>query len=225
MKGFHSPLLIFAVRDARRRPAESWLSALALATLTFVAAVPLLVQEGLANTATRELASGPSLVIRRLDPGGFAPIPVDEGLAALRSVRGITKARARLQGVVAGPDAPVTIMGVDAATARTLADEGIATPAPGEAVAGSALASFQLGSPLRLRGTEAQRERVFRLVAVLPAGSDAVPHDLVLVTWDNAAELLGVSSLGRRATWPVGSTRIPRSRRSATTWRAPFPGQ
>jgi hypothetical protein len=187
------PLLLFAVRDIMRRPGESLLMGLSLAALVFVVSVPLLVQEAVGRTAARVLAEGPSLVIRRIDPGGFAPLPADEGLAALRAVRGVTEARARLWGVVAGPERALTVVGVDRAAELILTEEGFAIPAAGEAVVGPALAHLSPGAELRLAGPGHVEAVGFRVAAILPEGAAAVAQDLVLLRWDDAAELLGVA--------------------------------
>lgn len=188
------PLLLFAARDLMRRPGEAALTAIALAAIALAAAVPLLFQTALEQTVGRVFAGAPSLVIRRLEPGGFAPIPADEGLAALRSVRGVTEARARRWGVVLGPAGPLTVVGADEAARRALESRDIPVPAAGEVVVGTALAHLAPGARLDLRGPS--RERTFRVAGALPRGSDLAGHDLVLVSWDDAAELLGLAPGG-----------------------------
>ncbi len=185
------PILLWAARDALRRPGEALLIALAMAALVFVAATPLLILQGLATTGDRILEDAPSLVLRRTGVAGFVPVPVVEAVAAARSVRGITEARPRTWGLVAGSEAPWTIVGVDAATAARLGELGIAAPGPGEAVVGTG-ASIPPGGTLSLAPAGGGTAQALRVVGALPEGSDLMSHDLVLLAIDDAVRLLGL---------------------------------
>jgi hypothetical protein len=188
---FLPPILLWAARDALRRPGEALLIALAMAALVFVAATPLLILQGLATTGDRILEDAPSLVLRRTGPAGFVPVPIPEAVAAARSVRGITEARPRTWGLVAGSEAPWTIVGVDAATATRLSVLGIAVPGPGEAVVGTG-AAIPPGGTLSLAPAGGGTNQAFRVVGSLPEGNDLVAHDRVLLAIDDAVRLLGL---------------------------------
>ena len=187
-----SPLFLFALREVTRRPGENLITGLALMTLTLSLCFPLLYREGLRQTSERVLAQGPSLVVRRVTAHGFAFVDVAEGLAALRDVRGVTRARARRWGVVRGPDGPLTLLGVDALARRDLLAAEVAAPEQGRVVVGTLLAELTPGTELTLGEGPEGVERTMTVMAALPEGSDVVGHDLVLVTWEDAGELLGM---------------------------------
>lgn len=191
MSRFLPPMLLWASRDALRRPGEVLLTSAAVAALVFTAATPLLVLQGLGTTVDRILDDAPSLVIRRTGTSGFVPVPVEEGLPAARSVRGVVEVRPRAWGMVAGSEAPRMIVGVDEATGGGLRGLGIGSPGPGEAIAGTGAAPGP-GATLSLVPSGGGPPRTFRVVASLPDGSDLVGHDLILLAWDDAAALLGL---------------------------------
>lgn len=185
-----SPMLLFALREQLRRPGETALLFVALTAVVTVLSVPLLFFHALSVTSERVLASSPSLVIRRIDGGGFALMPSQEALDAVNSVRGVIKARSRIWGVVASMDAAVTVLGVDEGSCEVLSDHGVTCPEDGEAVVGKALA-LRSGETLQLSGPGAQRN--FTVSAVLSERHDAVTHDLVLLGRDEASEILGLA--------------------------------
>jgi hypothetical protein len=89
------------LRSLWRQPSASLLASAALAAVVLVAAAQSLA--GLARQAMLEaaVADAPSLVLRRLGPGGFEPLPLEEGRRAALGVRGVLAADGRLWGVVA----------------------------------------------------------------------------------------------------------------------------
>jgi len=186
------PQLLWAARDALRRPGESLLAAAALTSLVVTATVPILAGEALHRSSEALLAEAPSVVIRRVDPYGFAPVPsAEEALDAVREVRGVTEARARVVGVVTTSDeGTATVVGLDEGAARRLRRLNVPLPEPGEVVVGSAFGHLVPGATLALAGSGGRRS--FRVAGALPAGSDLVAHDLVLVQRRDAAALLGV---------------------------------
>lgn len=184
------PLLLFALREQLRRPGETALLFAALAAVVTALSIPLLFFHALSATAERVLASSPSLVIRRVDPGGFAPIPAQEALDAVRAVRGVVESRSRIWGVVASADSAVSMLGIDAETCRALSDHDAICPEAGQTVVGRSLA-LRSGESLRLRGPGA--ERAFTVRDVFSEQHDAVTHDLVLIDRDEAKELLGLA--------------------------------
>ncbi len=127
-------LWVWAARDVLRRPAEALLAGAAMASLIAVLSAGLLLARGLSCSAETVLEDAPSLVIRRLSPGGWAPVPT-RALEQLRGVTGVTRASARIWGVVRWQEASVTILALTPDDAGT-GDEQLTAPGPGEAITG-----------------------------------------------------------------------------------------
>jgi hypothetical protein len=196
-------LLWWAARDLLRRPGRAVLLGGCLCTLSLVAAVPLLLTQALTDTARELLAAGPSLVVRRVNAGGWAPLPAAEAQARARAVVGVTRARARVWGAVAGPGGPVTVVGVGdretkgdaAAPDHPRPDQGAEltsliarSPGRGEALVGPGLSALGAGA-IQLTGFTS---RSFKVVGVLPDSTSMVAHDLVLLQVADARAMLGL---------------------------------
>ena len=176
-----NPLLIWSVRDVMRNPLEWFLTTIALALITAIPATALLLVEGITATATQILAESPSLIIRKIDPSGWQPVPVEQGLAAVRQVPGVVRAYPRLWGIVTGPAGPLTV------TATAAAAGGV--PGPGEAVTGPAVAADLPEGRLRLTG---QTTEVFKIVKAIPRRAAIAANDLVVLNPADARRLLGL---------------------------------
>jgi len=201
MKGTTSLMALWAGRDVLRRPGVAALFALCLAALTIVTAVPLLLTQAVDDTARALLADSPSLVVRRVDAGGWRPLPAAEAVERASGVIGVTAARPRIWGVVAGPSGPVTVMAAPPAAAPDETDGGASTKppgdsalrqwlailSPGKAVVGPALADWQ--GDLELRGATSLQLDV---VGVLEPDTSMAAHDLVVVSPADARLLLGL---------------------------------
>ena len=174
-----------------------------LATLAVVVAVPLLLTQALTDTAREVLAAGPSLVVRRVNAGGWAPLPAAAAEARARAVVGVTRARARVWGAVTGPGGPITAVGARIDTPQAVAREpnhlrregsaGIGSliarsPERGTALVGPGLATFR-GGPIELTGSTSLS---FDVVGVLPDETSMVAHDLAVLHADDARALLGL---------------------------------
>lgn len=185
-----NPLLLWAARDVIRRPWPALLMAGALALLLTVSGTALLFSQGLSQTARRLLAHGPDLVVRRLNAGGWAPLPAAEAVAAARRVPGVTHAQARVWGVAAGPAAPLMVIAwADAALPPAADGKPLAAPRPGEALLGPGVDPGP--DPQRLALTAAAALEL-RPVGRLPAESALLGQDVVLVHSDDACRLLGL---------------------------------
>lgn len=185
-------LWLWAARDALRRPGESLLTALAIASLVAVAGATLLLAEGLTRSAEQVLSSGPALVVRRVGAAGWAPMP-EGALKRARAVRGVTGGEARLWGVVRVGERAVTMVGVDASTAhpgRRALGAPLVAPRAGEAIAGPAL-GVSAGAFLTAQGAVSRRLKVTR---VLPREDGLTAHDVLLVAREDARALLGLPS-------------------------------
>jgi hypothetical protein len=184
-------LLLWAARDVIRRPAPALLMAVSLALLLTVSGTALLFGQGLSQTARRLLAHGPDLVVRRLNAGGWAPLPAAEALAAARGVPGVTRAQARVWGVAAGPAAPLMVIAwADAALPPAGDGEPLAAPRPGEALLGPGVDPGPDPRRLPLTGAAALE---FRPVGRLPAESALLGQDVALVHPADARRLLGLA--------------------------------
>ena len=181
--------VVWAVKDLRRQPGTALLTGLAIAALVATAGTVLLLVEAWSTTATTLLESGPSLVVRRVEPSGWRPLPAEDAVRNALSVIGVTSARPRIWGVVKGPAGPVTVQGVDERMARALTAAGVPVPHPGQAVPGPGLALPPEVTTLALAGTT---ERSFQVAALLDDALALAVHDVVLLHVDDARTLLGL---------------------------------
>jgi len=127
-------MLSWAWRDLwQRHRGRSVLLMVCLASAVWLAAGALLLSQALADTYARLLKHAPALVVRRVNTGGWAPLPADAAVACARQVPGAQNPRPRIWGVVAGPDGPLTVVGnsLSASICQTLPP-----PLPGQAVIG-----------------------------------------------------------------------------------------
>jgi hypothetical protein len=173
-----NPAAVMALvgRRIALRPGATALLALSVFALSFVAGSVFLLQQGIEQTARHVIAAGPSLVVSRVDAGGWAPLPATEAQRIAR-IRGVSQATARVWGVLPGPPS-VTLMG------STLLDDGSS-----EAIAGTGPAAAANDGILSLRGLDGSIT-TFRVQKVLDRTSDVATQDLVLVSVAAARRLL-----------------------------------
>jgi hypothetical protein len=189
MKFPSTALALWAVRDLLRRPFESLFLTSALALCIAGLGAALMASETLTRTAERLIEQGPAIVVRRVSPVGWEPIPAEEALAIARSVPGVTDARVRIWGTAGGPDGPVTIVGAGSTLPRIEAAGTLrAAPSPGEAVVGRAVTGG--GETVDLFGLDGKRR--FRVVGVFESSTDAATFDLVVLQDEDAGALLGI---------------------------------
>ncbi len=162
--------LTLAGRELLVRPWESALVGMSLSALTAVVAGTGLLARGAEATARAVLADGPDIVVRRVAPDGFRPVPADREVA----VTGVTRAEARVWGVVASVAGPVTLVGDDEV-------------APGESRIGTGV--LVEDDTLVLRG---QVDRTVRVTGRFAEETALVTHDLVSLHPDDARALLGL---------------------------------
>ncbi|RLB57989.1 MAG: hypothetical protein DRI90_17285, partial [Deltaproteobacteria bacterium] len=190
-----------------------------LAVLAAVTAIPLLLTQAVDDTVRVLLADSPSLIVRRVDAGGWRPLPASEAVERARKVPGVTGVRPRIWGVVRGPDGPVTLIGLPgplepggAADGEVpgpgdpaMASDGARGPwpeigtlrpwlrglAPGAAVVGPALAAAEQGGVIELRGVETLQLDVH---GSLGSETSMAAHDLVVVSASDARRLLGLAA-------------------------------
>jgi len=182
--------LLWSVRDMLRRPWDVLLTGAALALLVGMLSLALILTDSMAQTITRLMAESPSLVVRRLNAGGWAPIPERESIEAAKSIPGVIRAETRTWGVVRGPSGVLTVIASPGSLgAGRVPDTLPRRPGPGEAIIGIGVTTD--GSTLSLRGATKQ-ERTLSVVGTFSTDSSLFTHDLVLLHPDDARELLNI---------------------------------
>jgi FtsX-like permease family len=184
------PFLAWAVRDILRQPLEALLLFLSLASLAAVLGTVLLLSQALSHTAQRLLNDAPSLVVRKINAGGWAPMPVQESIRLAKSVAGVIDARARIWGTATGPGGPVTIFGIDQPLERTGLPDSMRLPPEGQAILGPGVMTAANTDVIKLSGINSL---VVKVAAVLDSRTGMAAHDLVLLHPKDARQILGIA--------------------------------
>ena len=186
----HLPMLVWAARDIQRRPGRSLLLLGSLASLVFIIATALLFSQALKTTWSHLLEASPDLVVRRIDAGGWAPLPMDAAMASVRRIPGVLDPTPRLWGIATAGGLPVTVV-----TAPTALPAGslptVPAPGPGQAVVGQALLPVVSDGHLTLVG---RNTLTVTVRGTLPADTGLATHDLVWMAPADARRLLDVPS-------------------------------
>ena len=182
------PLLAWALRDLLRRPLESGLLVTALLLTVSVTAAPLLFTQALSTTTNLMLRDAPSLIVRKFNALGWTPMPSDQSVILAKSVPGVIAAHPRVWGRVAGPEGPLTVIGVDRYGPPPL-PQSTALPGRGEAVAGADVKEERAAPFLTLTG---QRTTTLRVVGRSKVKTDIAEPNVVLLHIDDARDLLGI---------------------------------
>jgi hypothetical protein len=180
-------LLAWAIRDLVRRPLESGLLVTALLLTVSVTAAPLLFTQALSTTTGLMFRDAPSLVVRKLNALGWTPIPSDQSVQLAKSVPGVISARPRVWGRVAGPEGPLTVIGVDRYGPPL--PQSTALPGREEAVVGTDVKGDRAAPFLTLTG---QRTATLKVVGHSDAMTGIAEPNIVLLHIDDARDLLGV---------------------------------
>ena len=184
-------LFLWAVRDVLRHPLENLLIATALALTISALAVPLMLSQGITSTASKVLANAPDLVVRKVDPSGWAPLPAAEAVDYARKVPGVIRAEPRIWGLVAGPQGPLTLVGVDGETAEAVHRFIRKLPGPGEAIVGAGIVIDEPYDTLRLTG---KTSLTLKILEKLPPETSLALNDVVIVNTADAGVLLGLEA-------------------------------
>ena len=160
-----------------------------LASLVFLTAVALLFSQALDATWARLMDQAPDLVVRRIDGGGWAPLPVDVAVACAKSIPGVLDPTPRLWGVAPGPEGPVTVVASIAVVPESML-QGIPPPSAGQAVVGHGVVRALSGSRLSLGSNHPVTVNV---IDTFPADTGLATHDLVWMTPEDARPLLGLA--------------------------------
>jgi lipoprotein-releasing system permease protein len=190
MPGTRYPhMAIWAARDIQRHAGRSMLLFACLASLVFLTATALLFSQALDATWAHLLDQAPDLVVRRIDSGGWAPLPADDAVALSKTIPGVLDPTPRLWGVVPGPEGPVTVVASIAVVPDSVLS-GITPPSAGQAVVGQALARALSDGRLSLGRRDPM---IVKVIDTFPADTSLATHDLVWMTPDDARHLLGLA--------------------------------
>jgi FtsX-like permease family len=201
------PMLVWAARDMLRHPVYGMMLFAGLTTTIALVAVLLLLSEGLTQTCRRLLAGSPAVVVRRVDAGGWAPLPMEEALHSAGRVAGVLRPRTRIWGVVnTGTGRPVMVVGWSphdlggAARGSAFnkshpldsmeAGDGWHPPQAGQVVLGPGV---KLSAPDRMT-LVGRTDLTLEVVGRLPVVSGLAAFDLAVVHADDARSLLGLES-------------------------------
>jgi hypothetical protein len=185
----YSPMAIWAARDIQRRPGRSLLLFTCLTSLVFLTATALLFSQALDATWTHLMDQAPELVIRRIDAGGWAPMPADAAVALAKKVPGALTPTPRLWGVVAGPEGPVTVVAAAGIISENVL-RGLKVPSAGQAVVGQGVARVLSGNRLHLGS---RNPITVEVIDTFPADTGLATHDLVWTSPGDARQLLGLA--------------------------------
>jgi hypothetical protein len=182
-------MAIWAARDIQRQAGRHLLLFACLFSLVVLAATALFFSQALDATWARLVEQAPDLVIRRIDAGGWAPLPADEAIAHARRVPGVLDPTPRLWGVAVGPGGPVTVVASTDVVPERITKE-ITPPSIGQAVVGQKVAREMQGDVLDLMGVNPIRLTV---VGTFPAHTGLATHDVVWLVPADARQLLDLA--------------------------------
>ncbi len=185
----YPPMALWAARDIQRHAGRSMLLFACLASLVFLIATALLFSQALDATWAHLLKQAPDLVVRRIDGGGWAPLPAGDAVAWSKAIPGVLDPTPRIWGVVPSPEKPVTVVASGDVVPENLL-KGITPPSAGQAVVGQAVARTLPDGRLKLGGRDLM---VFRVIDTFPADTALATHDLVWMTPEDARQLLGLA--------------------------------
>ena len=184
------PLFAWSVRDILRYPIEIILLFFSLAALVTILGTALLMGQALSTTAQLILNDSPSVVVRRINPVGWAALPVEESIRLAKSVPGVIYAGTRIWGTVHNSGRPLTVFGFDESHRIGNFAKSIPLPKHGQAVVGTGVATGQTPDIIELTG---QNSLILEIVGMLKAETSMVAHDMVLLHPDDARQLLGIA--------------------------------
>ncbi len=182
-------LIIWAAREIQRHSGHNILLCACLFSLVFLVATALLFTQALDTTWAHLIDKAPDLIVRRIDGGGWAPLPADEAVGCAIRVPGVIDPIPRLWGVATGPDGPVTIVASPAVVPDEML-ESLEPPLVGQAIVGHAVAQAIKDAAIDLMVVNALHLEV---VGTFSASTLLATNDVVWVTAADARHLLGLS--------------------------------
>ncbi len=182
-------MLTWAGHDLwQRHRGRSLLLLICLASAVWLAASALLLSQALGDTYARLLKHAPALVVRRVNAGGWAPLPADAATAYAIQVPGVQNPRTRIWGVAAGPDGPLTVVGNRPPASMR---ETLSPPLPGQAVIGP---DVFISSADRRLTLGARPSMTFDVIGRFPSQTALATRDVVWLAPADARRLLGLQA-------------------------------
>lgn len=176
-------LLLWAARDTRRRPGGALLTGLGLGLGVALVGALVLVAHALETTAAEILRDAPSLVVRRIEGGGWQPMPA-AAASKIRGIIGVIRVEPRTFGAVSGPDGPLTVYGRPHGLQSTPFD----TIEDGEVLLGPGT-PLKIDDELTLKGAVTRRLRV---AGKWPEDTAMSTQDIAVTNRSAARTLLGL---------------------------------
>ncbi len=183
-----SLLWVWAARDLLRRPAEGILTAGTLAAFVWIVGAALVLTRAVEGTARRMIEAGPSLVMRKLDASGFAPMPLSV-TASVAAVPGAMSVRGRIWGPARAGSDPVELVALDATSTAALKQAGLPVPDDETAVVGPGF-THKVKAYVVVSGPGGQA--TLQMIGALPETAGLVAQDTFLVSPAVARRVLNV---------------------------------
>jgi hypothetical protein len=179
-------------QDLHAQPLQSMLLFAAVASTVALIGMVLLLDRSLTETYTQLMNQAPELVVRRVGPGGWEPMPTLGTVELAGAVPGVLRPRFRIWGVVRLGDAPVTVVGMH----KSEADYwpfALPLPETGQALAGPGIALDNGRSGANLITLRGRGTATLKVVERIPRSAAPAVHDVVVVHSTDARRLLGLS--------------------------------
>ena len=180
-------MALWALRDLTRRPGETLLTAGVMVLLTVVIGTPLLISQQVSHMMAAVWTATPAMVVRRVDPTGWRPIPLSAA-KKITLIPGAIKVRPRVWGKVPTASGSATVLAWTPDDSGTQPRLGIAAPAVGGVVVSPG--GWPEG-PIRLFGADGVAAS-FDIVGRTPAAIAWMSPELIIMNEDDARRLLGI---------------------------------
>ncbi len=182
-------MALWALRDLARRPGETLLTAGVMVVLTVVIGTPLLISEQVNHMMEAVWTAAPAMVVRRVDPTGWRPIPLS-AVQKIAVIPGAIKVRSRVWGRVPMTSGSATVLAWTPDDAATPPLSGVIVPAVGGVLVGHGVWPKE---PIRLYGTDGVAVS-FDILGHPPTAIAGMSPDLIIMNGDDARRLLGIPS-------------------------------
>jgi hypothetical protein len=181
-------MAIWAMRELLRRPLSTLLLFFGLSTTVALVGLVLAFGQSMRHTCHTLLEASPTIVLRRVNSGGWSPLPVDDAMTYASQVPGVLRPRPRYWGTVM--DADGLVRTIVAQPSHATLDPVVATLLPGQTALGPGLRSSDHRRKIWLSGSE---DLELDIVHRLPSASAMAAYDVVVVHIDDARRLLGLA--------------------------------
>lgn len=179
-------MALWALRDLMRRPGESLVTAGVILLLTATIAPPLIIDRVLSQAVDTILSAAPAVVVRRIDPTGWRPIPL-AAVAAVSQIPGAITVRPRIWGRVPTATGVATVVAWLPQSPFPQSWK-MRAPAPGTVVVGPGIPAAESITVYRTDGTPLP----FKVDGRLPPVTALMAADVIVMHPDDARALLGI---------------------------------